>query len=56
MYVSPEDADSIDDVDLIGVVLGEPRHYFGLQEWGSRGTLENWQGRLPEHVLSGRAG
>jgi hypothetical protein len=45
MYVPPQDADSIDDVDLIGAVLGEPRHYFGLHEWGSRGTLENWQGR-----------
>jgi hypothetical protein len=25
-------------VDLMGVVLGEPRHYFGLHEWARRGT------------------
>jgi predicted nucleotidyltransferase len=38
-------ADSIDDIDLMGFVIGGPEHYFGLHEWGSRGTREIKQGR-----------
>jgi hypothetical protein len=45
MYVPPEDRDSIDDIDLMGFVFGEPRHYFGLHEWASRGTKEVKAGR-----------
>ena len=37
--------DSIDDIDLMGIVLAPPEHYLGLQEWGSRGTVEYWRGR-----------
>lgn len=37
--------DSIDDVDLIGFVMAEPKHYIGLSQWGSRGTREVKQGR-----------
>jgi hypothetical protein len=40
MFVPSTDPNSIDDVDLMGVVIGEPRNYFGLKEWGSRGTKE----------------
>lgn len=36
---------SIDDIDLIGFVLAQPRHYLGLTEWGSRGTREIKSGR-----------
>lgn len=49
MYVPPDNPDSIDDIDLIGFVIGEPKHYFGLADWGSRGTKETKeikQGRL----------
>jgi hypothetical protein len=45
MYVPESDPHSIDDVDLMGVVLGEPRHYFGLHEWSRRGTREVKEGR-----------
>lgn len=44
MYTGP-DPDSIDDVDLMGFVIAERRHYLGLSEWGSRGTKEIKQGR-----------
>jgi predicted nucleotidyltransferase len=37
--------DSIDDIDLIGFAVGEKKHYFGLEEWGSRGTKDFWHGR-----------
>jgi hypothetical protein len=40
MYVPNSDPKSIDDVDLIGVAIGEARHYFGLHEWAQRGTKE----------------
>jgi hypothetical protein len=40
MFVPSTDPKSIDDIDLMGFTFGEPRHYFGLQEWGSRGTKE----------------
>ena len=32
------------DIDLMGFAFGEPRHYFGLTEWGSRGTMEIKEG------------
>ena len=40
MFIPSTDPKSIDDIDLIGFAFGEPRHYFGLHEWGSRGTKE----------------
>lgn len=40
MYVPPENPDSIDDIDLMGFCVGSERDYFGLHEWGSRGTKE----------------
>ncbi len=45
MYVPPTDPNSIDDIDVMGFVFGEPRHYFGLHEWGARGTQEIKAGR-----------
>ena len=40
MFIPSEDPKSIDDIDLMGFAFGEPRHYLGLTEWGSRGTKE----------------
>lgn len=40
MFIPSSDPNSIDDIDLMGFTFGEPRHYFGLAEWGSRGTKE----------------
>lgn len=45
MYVPKDDPNHIDDIDMFGVCIGEPRHYFGLGEWGSRGTKETKQGQ-----------
>lgn len=45
MYVKPDNPDSIDDIDLMGFVFGELKDYFGLGEWGSRGTREVKAGR-----------
>lgn len=42
---SPDDPHGIDDIDLMGVVIGEPCHYLGLHEWSQRGTKEIKQGR-----------
>jgi predicted nucleotidyltransferase len=40
MFIPSSDPKSIDDIDLMGFAFGDPEHYFGLQEWGSRGTKE----------------
>lgn len=40
MYVPGTDPNSIDDVDLMGFVIGAESCYLGLTEWGSRGTKE----------------
>ncbi len=45
MFVPKNDPNSIDDIDLMGFVFGDPRNYFGLHEWGSRGTKEIKQGQ-----------
>lgn len=39
------DPTSIDDIDLMGVVIPNLAFYFGLEGWGSRGTKEKWEGR-----------
>lgn len=46
LYVPKEDPLCIDDIDLMGFVIGSRENYFGLSEWGSRGTKEYWEGRL----------
>lgn len=40
MYVPPTDPNSIDDRDLMAIVVCPIDHYFGLREFGSRGTKE----------------
>lgn len=45
MYVPSFDPNSIDDVDLMGVVLAPPIYYLGLHEWGSRGTKDYYEGQ-----------
>jgi hypothetical protein len=40
MFVPTTDAKGIDDIDLMGFVFGSRENYFGLHEWGSRGTKE----------------
>lgn len=42
LYVPPEDEMGTDDVDLMGVVVPPLENYFGLDEWGSRGTKDFW--------------
>lgn len=44
LYTPKHDANSIDDIDIMGFVIGEIDNYFGLREWGSRGTKEYWRG------------
>lgn len=44
MYVPKEDPNSIDDIDLMGFVVAPPENYFGLSEWGSRGTSDYMEG------------
>jgi hypothetical protein len=45
MYVPASEADSIDDVDLMGVVIAPLNCYLGLSKWGSRGTQEYKEGQ-----------
>lgn len=40
MFIPSSDPNSIDDIDLMGFVFGTKENYFGLREWGSRGTKE----------------
>lgn len=44
-YVPSTDPDSIDDTDLMGVVVPPDEYYLGLREFGSRGTKEIKEGR-----------
>jgi len=39
-YLPGSDPHSVDDIDLIGCCYGGLDHYFGLEDWGSRGTRE----------------
>ena len=40
MYVPKNDPNSIDDKDILAVVIPGPEFYFGLKDWGSRGVKE----------------
>lgn len=42
MFVPKNIPNSIDDIDVIGIVIAEPEVYMGLVEWGSRGTMDYW--------------
>jgi predicted nucleotidyltransferase len=44
MYVPGSDPGGIDDKDLMAVCVPPPDHYFGLAEFGSRGTIEIKEG------------
>lgn len=40
MYVPPKEPTSVDDKDVMYVIVPEISHYFGLKSYGSRGTHE----------------
>src|SRR6266566_7478436 len=40
IYLDPNDPNSVDDRDLMGIVIAPLDCYFGLKDWGSRGTKE----------------
>jgi hypothetical protein len=42
MWVPNTDPNSIDDIDLMGIIVPSLDHYFGLEEFGSRGTKETF--------------
>ena len=42
MYRPNTEPNSIDDKDVMGVIIPPADHYFGLKEYGSRGTREFW--------------
>jgi len=44
MYVPSSDPLSVDDIDLMGLVIAPENYYLGLSEWGSRGTQERKHG------------
>ena len=39
-YVPQSDPDSIDDKDVMGIVIPEQKYYYGISQWGSHGTKE----------------
>lgn len=39
-YLDPDDPNSVDDKDLMGMCFAPVNHYLGLKSWGSSGTLE----------------
>lgn len=44
VYLDPNNPHSVDDRDLMGVVIAPLECYFGNKEWGSRGTKEIYDG------------
>jgi len=42
MYIPNSDPDSIDDIDVMAVVVMPIDYYFGLKQFGSRGTKEHF--------------
>jgi predicted nucleotidyltransferase len=44
MYIPSSDPNSIDDKDVMAVVVPPLDHYFGLRQFGSRGTKELMKG------------
>src|SRR3989304_1394283 len=40
MYVPKNDPNSIDDKDVMGIIIPGKEYYYGIEEWGSRGTKE----------------
>jgi predicted nucleotidyltransferase len=48
MFIRSDAPDSIDDIDLMGVVIAPTENYLGRPEsaWGSRGMAESWEGKF----------
>lgn len=42
MYVPNNEPDSIDDKDVMAIVVPDLSYYYGMNEWGSRGTKEHF--------------
>lgn len=53
-FVPSHDPDSIDDVDYMSIVVPPEQYYFGLEEYGSRGTKEYKEGTLDVVVYEAR--
>jgi hypothetical protein len=51
MYEPPENPDSIDDKDTMAICVPPLTHYFGLKEYGSKGTREIKRNEWP-HLLN----
>ena len=45
-YIPSDNPNSIDDIDLIGFTIPNIEYFFGLRQWGSRGTKEIKRGPL----------
>ena len=43
-YIPSYKKDSCDDIDIMGITIPPIDNYFGLSEWGSRGTINFWEG------------
>lgn len=41
MYIPNDDPNSVDDIDLMYVVVPGIENYFGIRSWGSKGTKEH---------------
>lgn len=54
MFIPADDPKSIDDIDLMGFAFGAEANYFGLKEWGSRGTKEIKQGAYDVVIYEAR--
>src|SRR4030042_1320763 len=44
MYVAPSDPAGIDDKDVMGICIPPMEYYYGMKEFGSRGTREIKEG------------
>jgi predicted nucleotidyltransferase len=42
MYIPNTDPDSVDDKDIMAIVVPDLTYYYGLNTWGSRGTREHF--------------
>lgn len=54
MHVPGSDPNSIDDIDTMAVVVPDLEHYYGLREFGSRGTVEIKEGEYDIVVYEAR--
>jgi len=54
MYIPNTDPHSVDDIDLIGVVIPPIDHYFGLRHYANDGTKEIKQGKWDVVIYEAR--